>query len=105
MINPGEIPQIPGDMDALTGHAGAIKKVGGDFAGTGERVDATWQGLAAVYHAPEATQLFAATGPVRSVSHSVGEDIQAVGVALTTYATEVAEIKRQLAALQSQAGS
>ena len=105
MINPGEIPQIPGDMAALTGHAAAITKVGGDFAATGQRVNAIWQGLAAFYTAPEAAQLFAATGPVQSVSGSVGEDIEAVGAALTAYATEVAEIKRQLAALQSQAGS
>ncbi|GAA4943728.1 hypothetical protein [Actinoplanes utahensis] len=104
MINPAEIPQIPGDMEALAGHAGAITKVGADFAGTGQRVNATWQGLAAFYRAPEAAQLFAATGPVQSVSGSVGEDIEAVGAALTAYAAEVAEIKRQLATLQSQAG-
>ncbi|MGV9210848.1 hypothetical protein ACTFTM_03195 [Micromonospora sp. RB23] len=103
MINPGEIPQIPGNMDALATHAQTVKTAGVDFANTGQAVDSTWQGLAAVYEAPEATQLFAATGPVRTVSASVGEDIQAVGAALATYATEVREIKAQLAALKSQA--
>ncbi|MEU7926605.1 hypothetical protein [Micromonospora sp. NPDC049107] len=103
MINPGEIPQIPGNMDALATHAQTVRTAGVDFANTGQAVDSTWQGLAAVYTAPEAAQLFAATGPVRTVSASVGEDIQAVGAALATYATEVKEIKAQLAALKGQA--
>lgn len=105
MIDPGAIPQIPGDMEALTGHAAAITRVGAEFAGTGQHVHATWQGLAGVYHAPEAAHLFTATAPVQAVAGSVGEDITAVGAALTAYASEVAEIKRQLAVLQSQAGS
>ncbi|GGM10417.1 hypothetical protein [Micromonospora yangpuensis] len=103
MINPAEIPQIPGDLDVLATHAQTIRTTGGDFASTGQAVDSTWQGLAAVYEAPEAAQLFAATGPVRTVSASVGEDIQAVGTALSTYATEVKQIKAQLAALKLQA--
>ncbi|CCH15526.1 YwqJ-related putative deaminase [Micromonospora lupini] len=103
MINPGEIPQIPGNMDVLATHAQTVRTTGGDFANTGQAVDSTFQGLAAVYKAPEATQLFAATGPVRTVSASVGEDIQAVGAALATYASEVKEIKAQLAALKGQA--
>ncbi|MDG4835723.1 YwqJ-related putative deaminase [Micromonospora sp. WMMD967] len=103
MINPGEIPQIPGNMELLASHAQTIKTTGVDFANTGQAVDTTWQGLAAVYEAPEAAQLFAASGPIRTVSASVGEDVQAVGTALATYASEVKEIKAQLAALKGQA--
>ncbi|MET7964857.1 hypothetical protein [Micromonospora zamorensis] len=103
MINPGEIPQIPGNMEQLATHAQTIKTTGVDFANTGQAVDTTWQGLAAVYEAPEAAQLFAASGPIRTVSASVGEDVQAVGTALATYASEVKEIKAQLAALKGQA--
>ncbi|MEO3770623.1 hypothetical protein [Micromonospora sp. B9E7] len=103
MINPGEIPQIPGNMELLATHAQTIKTTGVDFANTGQAVDTTWQGLAAVYEAPEAAQLFAASGPIRTVSASVGEDVQAVGTALATYAAEVKEIKAQLAALKGQA--
>lgn len=88
MIDPGGIPQIPGDMQALAGHAGAISNLGVDFAATGRRVNATWQALAGVYRAPEAAQLFAATAPVQAVTASVGGDIEAVGAALTAYATE-----------------
>ncbi|NYH43973.1 hypothetical protein HNR22_003700 [Micromonospora jinlongensis] len=103
MINPGEIPQIPGNMEQLATHAQTIKTTGVDFANTGQAIDTTWQGLAAVYEAPEAAQLFAASGPIRTVSASVGEDVQAVGTALATYASEVKEIKAQLAALKGQA--
>ncbi|MEU7919639.1 hypothetical protein [Micromonospora zamorensis] len=103
MINPGEIPQIPGNMEQLATHAQTIKTTGVDFANTGQTIDTTWQGLAAVYEAPEAAQLFAASGPIRTVSASVGEDVQAVGAALATYAREVKEIKAQLAALKGQA--
>ncbi|MFI6267288.1 hypothetical protein [Micromonospora zamorensis] len=103
MINAGEIPQIPGNMEQLATHAQTIKTTGVDFANTGQTIDTTWQGLAAVYEAPEAAQLFAASGPIRTVSASVGEDVQAVGTALATYASEVKEIKAQLAALKGQA--
>jgi hypothetical protein len=103
MINPGEIPQIPGDMDALAAHAEALTAVGSGFASTGQAIDTTWQGLAAVYQAPEAEQLFAATGPVRTVSASVGEDMRAVGAALAVYAAEAKEIKARLVALKTDA--
>jgi hypothetical protein len=104
MIHPDEIPQIPGDMDALAAHAEALTAVGSGFASTGQAIDTTWQGLAGVYRAPEAEQLFAATGPVRTVSASVGEDMRAVGAALAAYAAEVTEIKARLAALKTEAG-
>lgn len=103
MISPGQIPTISGDMDALADHAAAIGRTGADFADTGERVDATWQGLAAVYDAPETGQLLAGTGPIRTVSASVGEDLTTVGTALATYAAEVRGIQAQLEALRAQA--
>ena len=103
MINPAAIPQIAGNMDTLAAHAETVKAVGRDFASTGQSVDTTWQGLAAVYRAPEAAQLFAATNPVRTVSEFVGEDLQTVGTALATYAEEVRRIKAELATLRGMA--
>ncbi len=103
MINPAAIPQIPGDMAVLGQHATAVSGVGTAFAETGRRVHAAWQGLAPFYTAPESGQLLAATGPVQSVSASVGQDISGVGAALSTYATEVAAIKTRLDALRAQA--
>lgn len=103
MINPAGIPTIPGDMAVLAGHATALSGVGTDFAGTGQQVNAIWQGLAGVYEAPEIGQLLAATAPVQSISSSVGEDLGVAGRALGTYAAEVAEIKTRMAALVTQA--
>ncbi len=105
MINPGAIPQIPGDMDALRGHAPAVSGVGTAFPDTGRRVNATWQGLTGVYSAPEAGDLLVATVPVQTVSASVGEDLTAVGSALSTYATEVAAIQTRLETLRAQAAA
>ncbi len=103
MINPAAIPVIAGDMDALAGHAATLSRTGTAFGETGSRVHAVWQGLGAVYVAPEAGQLLAATGPVASVSASVGEDITAVGTAMAAYAGEVAAIKTRLESLRAQA--
>ena len=105
MINPAGIPTIPGDMDALAGHAAALGGVGSDFAGTGAQVNAIWQGLGGVYDAPEAAQLLAATAPVQTLSASVGHDIGTVATVLSVYAAEVREIKTQLTVLSSQASA
>ena len=103
MIDPGQIPQIAGDMGRLLEHARAIGGVGTAFPDTGGRVHSSWQGLGPHYAAPEDAQLFASTGPVATVSASVGEDLTAVSGALTTYANEVAAIQARLAALHTQA--
>lgn len=103
VIRASGIPTIDGDMDALAEHARAISAVGAEFAGTGAQVQATWQGLGAVYDAPEAGQLIASMGPVAQVSASVGEDLETVGQALAGYAAEVKDIQARLAVLRQQA--
>ncbi|MCO1658381.1 hypothetical protein [Pseudonocardia humida] len=103
MISAAAIPQIPGDMGVLGQHAAALTGLGADFPDTGRRVHSTWQTLGPVYSAPEAAQLFAATGPVQTITASVGQDFTAVGGALSTYATEVDAIKARLQALRDQA--
>lgn len=103
MINPAEIPQIPGDMEALRGHAATLRSSGSSFSSTGANVHSTWQGLAAVYEAPEAGQLLNATRPVSEISDSIGGDVELVAKALTTYADTVAPIKARLESLRTQA--
>jgi putative RNase toxin 30 of polymorphic toxin system len=105
MIDPSGIPVIDGDMDALARHAAELSTVGGDVADTGARVHSTWQGLAPVYDAPEDAQLLAATAAVQQVAASVGEDVTAVGRALSAYATEVRGIQARLDALRADAAS
>jgi hypothetical protein len=63
VITAAGIPRIEGNMDVLAGHAQAISAFGTAFADTGARLNATWQGLASVYQAPEAGQLLAAMAP------------------------------------------
>jgi hypothetical protein len=103
MIDPATIPRIDGDMAALTAHADDLTKVGVAVADIGERVHTTWQQLAAVYVAPEANELFAATGPVAGISASTGEDIGDAAAALRAYATETTAIQARLDALRGQA--
>lgn len=105
MINPGGIPTISADPDALAAHASAISDTGRAFASTGERVHSTWQRLAPSYRAPEAGQLLTATAPVAAVSATVGSDMGAAGAALKAYAAEVATIKAALDALRAQASA
>lgn len=103
VIDLATIPQIDGDMTALAGHATAIAAAGVGFVDVGERVHGGWQALGAVYVAPEAARLMAATGPVMTVTASVGEDLEAAAAAQHTYAAEVTGIQQRCAALRVQA--
>jgi Bacterial toxin 30 len=104
MISAADVPTIEGDMDVLAAHARTLDRVGTEFADTGARIHSTWQGLGAVYSAPEAAELLMATAPVQQVSASLGEDIRAVGAILGTYAEEVRAIQARLGTMRLQAG-
>ena len=103
MINPGAIPQIPGNVDALSAHANGLRTAGTGFADTGADVHATWQSLAPAYLAPESEQLLQATRPVTEVSGNVGRDVEAVAGALQRYADEVRPLQQHLRDLKAQA--
>ena len=103
MINPGAIPQIPGNMDTLAAHAAGLRAAGTGFADTGADVHATWQGLAPAYLAPESEQLLQATRPVTETAGNIGRDVEAVAGALQRYADEVRPIQQRLRDLRSQA--
>jgi hypothetical protein len=103
VIVPGSIPVIEGDMEALGAHARSISETGRAFADTGAAVHTTWQGLYPHYVAPESGQLLSATGPVATVSATVGEDLGSAGTALATYAAEVTLIQAEFVALRRQA--
>ncbi|MBQ6642930.1 MAG: hypothetical protein IJH84_18095, partial [Saccharopolyspora sp.] len=103
MINPGGIPQIPGNMDTLAAHANGLRAAGTGFADTGADVHATWQGLAPAYLAPESEQLLQATRPVTETAGNIGRDVEAVAGALQRYADEVRPIQQHLRDLKAQA--
>lgn len=103
MIQPDEIPQVPGDIDVVATHGQTLKTKGKAFADSGLDVHTTWQGLATYYSAPEAATLFAATTPVKTKSADVGADIGSVGGALVAYADAVRPIQARLRSLQADA--
>ncbi|MET7932799.1 hypothetical protein [Streptomyces sp. NPDC005322] len=71
--------------------------------GAGQGMHDRFQGLSAYYHAPEAEQLFATTLPVRDTADEAASDVESVGRALESYATEVRPIAAKLARLKRQA--
>ncbi|MEU6130990.1 hypothetical protein ABZ805_17615 [Saccharopolyspora sp. NPDC047091] len=103
MINPGAIPQIPGDMGALSAHAAGVGTAGTGIADTGSDVHANWQALAPAYTAPESGQLLQATAPVAQVAGNIGRDVEQVSGALKAYADEVRPIQQRLRDLKAQA--
>jgi hypothetical protein len=90
-------------MAELTAHTYKITRAGAAIARTGAAIHQGWQALGAVYRAPEADQLVAATGPVMTVSASVGEDLQEAAATLRDYAADAAVIQARLEALRLQA--
>lgn len=105
MIVPAEIPQIPGDLEQLLGHAAGLRVTGPALAQTGSDVHSTWQGLVPHYTAPEAGNLFAATLPVRDVAVAVGEEITVIGRALANYADTVRPVQTRLRELRTEAAA
>ncbi|MFD4829903.1 proline-rich domain-containing protein [Streptomyces uncialis] len=64
---------------------------------------ARFQGLSAFYTAPEAEQLFATTGPVKSESDVFADQLESVTTALSEYAAEVRPIEARLKQLREDA--
>jgi hypothetical protein len=103
MIEPGQIPQIEGDLEAVAAHGQTLKTRGNEFADTGLDVHTSWQGLTAFYRAPEAATLFTATVPVKTTAADVGADLATIGGALVTYADTARLLQAQLRALRIDA--
>lgn len=100
MIQPDDIPQINGDLEAVARYGQTLKAIGNEFADTGLDVHTTWQGLAAFYHAPEAGTLLAATAPVKTKTACIAYDLTAIGDALITYSDTVRPLQLRLASLR-----
>lgn len=105
MIDPGGIPQIDADLDAVSAAGARLRTEGGAVRDTGADVHATWQGLSAVYEAPETGHLLAATAPVRTAADQVGSRLERVGAALVAYAEEVRPIQAELVRLRGSAAA
>ncbi|MGY1773869.1 hypothetical protein [Blastococcus sp. SYSU D00813] len=103
MIDPSGIPQYEGEPEQVLAHAEAMASAAGTFASTGQDVHSTWQGLAGVYTAPEAGQLFAATQPVADRATGVADEVGLVSAALTVFAETMAPIKTRLEEIRTEA--
>jgi hypothetical protein len=105
VINPDAIPQFTGHLDQLESDIADLKSDAGNITKTGADVHASFQGLSAFYHAPEAEQLFATTKPVADTAKTFGDDLQWVTSALSEYAGEVRPIAAKLKSLKDQAAT
>jgi hypothetical protein len=105
VIDPNSIPQFTGDCDQLEADAAGLKGDASDIRTTGGEIHATFQGLAAFYHAPEAEQLFATTKPVADTAESFATELTEVGSALADYAAEVRPIAARLQQLKADAAA
>jgi hypothetical protein len=105
MIDPAAIPRIDGNMAELASHADSIGSSGTAVTDIGARIHQGWQGLASFYVTPDAAELFAATGPVMSVSASVGEDLGSAAEALRVFAADAAAIQARLESLRGEANA
>ena len=105
MIQPGAITQFTGDPGALETAITKLAAAGREIVNGGAAIDTTWQRLDAVYDAPEAGPLFAATSRVRDNAANLGEDVEAVPRVLTTYLAEVQGVAAKLANLKTAAAT
>ncbi|WP_433327211.1 hypothetical protein [Spirillospora sp. CA-294931] len=105
MIVPDAILEIAAkaDPDALEDQARELQSSGGSIRSAGVQIDRTWQGLSTVYRAPEATDLLAATAPIKTAAQTAETELNRAAIALVHYAQEVRAIKARLKTLHTEA--
>lgn len=102
-IDPDAIPGAEVFPDLIEEHARQVGVIGASVRDEGAAVHTAWQGMAAVYSAPESGTLLGLMAPVSSQSTAVGDNLQTVSAALLAFATEVRPIKAELDSLRTQA--
>src|SRR5581483_10648568 len=76
-----------------------IQAAGQDVESAGRRITRVWAGMGAVYHAPEAGQLYAAMTPVQSQASEFSRQADQVASALRDFAQEAYALQQQAKAL------
>lgn len=102
-IKPEEIPGKDIDPDAILTNATTITTVAASVRDNGAAIHTKWQGMAAVYIAPESDTLLGLMAPVNSQATTAGDNLDIVAGALTQFAADVAPIKAELDSLRLQA--
>ncbi|MCC2278956.1 apolipoprotein A1/A4/E family protein [Streptomyces sp. ET3-23] len=104
-IDPILIPHYTGDLGELEKAVASLKKDASDVRATGADTHSTFQHLAADYDAPERDQLLATTVPVRDQADRFAHGLETVQAALSTYASEIGPIVKELDHLREQAAA
>lgn len=102
-IDPDAIPGKDIDPDAIELNAGTVATIAGQVRDSGANVHRKWQGMAAVYSAPEAGTVLDLMSPVNSQATLVGDNLDVVSGALAAFAETVRPIKDALDQLRLDA--
>jgi hypothetical protein len=102
-IEPEAIPTPDLQASWLQSAASWLRADAGRIWSAGVNIRANWQGLAAVYSAPEAGQLLAVMDPVRTFADSFADTVEAAARALDRFAQEAGPLASQLQSIQADA--
>ncbi|MFJ6529679.1 hypothetical protein ACIQMZ_30970 [Streptomyces longwoodensis] len=103
LIDPSGIPHFIGDLSTLDVDVMLLTANAAQFRASGADIHTTFQGLSAVYHAPEAGALLSSTEPVRTKSDAFADDLEKVVSALSEYSAEVQPLVDRLETLKADA--
>ncbi|MFI1372523.1 hypothetical protein ACH4UY_10995 [Streptomyces longwoodensis] len=103
LIDPSGIPHFIGDLSTLDVDVMLLTANAAQFRASGADIHTTFQGLSAVYHAPEAGDLLSSTEPVRTKSDAFADDLEKVVSALSEYSAEVQPLVDRLETLKADA--
>jgi hypothetical protein len=103
LIDPSGIAHFIGDLSTLDVDVMLLTANAAQFRASGADIHTTFQGLSAVYHAPEAGDLLSSTEPVRTKSDAFADDLEKVVSALSDYSVEVQPLVDRLETLKADA--
>ncbi|QFQ99281.1 hypothetical protein F9278_27570 [Streptomyces phaeolivaceus] len=103
LIDPSGIPQFLGDLSTLGIDVMLLYANAGQFRASGADLHTAFQGLSAVYQAPEAHDLVSSTQPVKTKTDAFADDLEKVAAALDEYGVEVRPLVEKLATLKTDA--
>ncbi|MFF3498268.1 hypothetical protein [Streptomyces sp. NPDC003247] len=103
LIDPSGIPHFIGDLSTLDTDVMLLTANAAQFRASGADVHTTFQGLSAVYRAPEAGDLLSSTQPVKAKADAFADDLEKVASALSDYGAEVQPLIDRLATLKVDA--
>ncbi|MFD7130480.1 hypothetical protein [Streptomyces sp. NPDC059894] len=103
LIDPSGIPHFIGDLSTLDTDVMLLTANAAQFRASGADVHTTFQGLSAVYRAPEAGDLLSSTQPVKAKADAFADDLEKVASALSDYSAEVQPLIDRLATLKVDA--